>query len=194
MDEPAKLNLPFEFVPIDTERLRLRHYRLDDLDALHSWRSREDVTRYQDYDVQTREESQRSLERATARVTMAVQGDGFVWAIERRDDGQVIGDIILFLDSIEHALGEIGWTLHPDYQGKGYATEAARGVMKLAFETIGMHRIKANLDPRNHASEALCLRLGMRREAHYVEDFWSKGEWTDSYIYAILAREWRANQ
>jgi len=194
MHTPAHLNIPFEFEPIDTERLHLRRYRPDDLDALHSWRSREDVTRYQDYDVQTREESQRSLERAIARTRMAVQSDALVWAIERREDSRVIGDIILILDSIEHANGEIGWTLHPDFQGQGYAAEAARGVMKLAFESIGMHRIKANLDPRNHASEALCLRLGMRREAHNIEDFWSKGEWTDSYIYAILAREWRSGQ
>ena len=52
--------------------------------------------------------------------------------------------------------------------------------------------MRANLDPRNDASAALCRRLGMREEAHFVEDIWFKGEWADSAIYAILDREWRA--
>jgi RimJ/RimL family protein N-acetyltransferase len=115
-----------------------------------------------------------------------------VFAVERREDRQVIGDLILVFDSLEHAVAEIGWTLHPDFQGQGYATEAARTVIRLALDTIGFHRIKANLDPRNSASEALARRLGMRLEAHHIEDFWSKGEWTDSYIFALLEREWRA--
>jgi RimJ/RimL family protein N-acetyltransferase len=178
--------------PLESERLLLRRYTLDDLDAFASWRSREDVTRYQDYDVQTRDEATRSLRRALDRVQMSQEGDAMVFAVERREDRQVIGDLILVFDSLEHAVAEIGWTLHPDFQGQGYATEAARTVIRLALDTIGFHRIKANLDPRNSASEALARRLGMRLEAHHIEDFWSKGEWTDSYIFALLEREWRA--
>lgn len=192
MAEQKPLQLPYEFTePLQTERLILRRYRPTDFEAFFSWRSREDVTRYQDYDAQTREEAERSFTRAIDRYVMREQGDVLVWAMERRNDASVIGDLVLVLDDLQHSLAEIGWTLHPDYHGQGYATEAASAVMSVAFDTIGFHRIKANLDPRNHASEALCRRLGMRREAHYIEDFWSKGEWTDSYIYAILEREWR---
>jgi len=49
------------------------------------------------------------------------------------------------------------------------------------------------LDPRNHASAALCRRLGMREEARFVEDLWFKGSWGDTAIYAILDREWAAH-
>jgi aminoglycoside 6'-N-acetyltransferase len=69
-------------------------------------------------------------------------------------------------------------------------TEAAGAVLAVAFEQIGLRRVIANLDPRNVGSIALCRRLGMREEAYFVEDFWSKGEWTDTGIYALLAREW----
>jgi RimJ/RimL family protein N-acetyltransferase len=194
LGERRPINLPFDCTdPLVTERLLLRRYRPDDLDGFCSWRSREDVVRYQDYDVQTREQSERSLTRSIDRVKLAEEGDALVWAIERAVDHQLIGDLILVLDDIEHSVGEIGWTLHPDYQGQGYATEAARAVFRLAFDSIKLHRIKANLDPRNQASEALCRRLGMRLEAHHIEDFWSKGEWTDSYIFAITEREWRAS-
>jgi RimJ/RimL family protein N-acetyltransferase len=86
----------------------------------------------------------------------------------------------------------IGWTLHPDHGGRGYMTEAARALLRIAFAEIELHRVAADLDPRNASSIALCKRLGMREEAHFVEDAWSKGEWVDTLIYAILDREWAA--
>ena len=68
--------------------------------------------------------------------------------------------------------------------------EAARAVLELAFNELGLHRASAVLDPRNDSSAALCTRLGMREEAHFVEDAWFKGAWGDTAIYAILDREW----
>jgi aminoglycoside 6'-N-acetyltransferase len=70
-------------------------------------------------------------------------------------------------------------------------TEAARAVLDVAFGRLGLHRVRAVLDPRNHPSAALCTRLGMREEARFVEDLWFKGAWGDTGIYAILDREWR---
>ena len=80
----------------------------------------------------------------------------------------------------------------PRHAGRGYATEAARAVLRMAFEHYGLRRVVANLDARNDRSAALCERLGMRRETHRLGDFWSKGRWTDSYEYALLREEWRA--
>jgi RimJ/RimL family protein N-acetyltransferase len=84
--------------------------------------------------------------------------------------------------------------MHPDFTGRGYASEAARAVLELAFSTLGLHRVFAELDPRNDASIALALRLGMREEAHFVQDMWFKGAWADTGIYAILAEEWRSHR
>jgi RimJ/RimL family protein N-acetyltransferase len=81
--------------------------------------------------------------------------------------------------------------LDPRVAGRGIATEAARALVDLAFDHYGVHRVWAQLDARNEPSAALCERLGMRRESHKRRDFWSKGEWTDSYEYAVLAEEWR---
>ena len=94
--------------------------------------------------------------------------------------------------SVENRGAEIGWTLHPDFFGHGYAAEAARAILELAFGELGMHRVKAELDPRNDASIALCRRLGMREEAHFVENLWLGDEWGSTGIHAILAREWAA--
>jgi RimJ/RimL family protein N-acetyltransferase len=60
----------------------------------------------------------------------------------------------------------------------------------VAFETLGLHRVIAELDGQNDSSKALCSRLGMRAEAHLVEDLWFKGAWGDTAIYAMLEREW----
>ena len=60
----------------------------------------------------------------------------------------------------------------------------------MAFEDVGLHRVVGRLDGRNSASAGLLARLGMRREAHLVENEWVKGEWTDEVVYAMLDREW----
>ena len=66
-------------------------------------------------------------------------------------------------------------------------------MLGIAFDTMGLHRVIAELDPRNTPSVALCLRLGMRHEAHFVEEMMFKGQWADTGVYAILARQWRAS-
>jgi RimJ/RimL family protein N-acetyltransferase len=121
---------------------------------------------------------------------LAQDGDDLELAIQVDGVG-VVGHIYFKLVSVADLTGELGWALHRDHQGKGYATEAARAILAYAFESLGLHRVKAELDPRNGASIALCLRLGMREEAHFVEDMWFKGAWADTGVYAILDREWR---
>jgi len=105
-------------------------------------------------------------------------------------DGQVIGDLLVRGGQVADRQAEIGWALHPDFQGHGYATEAARELINLSFTDLRMHRVWAQLDPRNTASAKLCERLGMVREAQLRESRWAKGEWTDSAVYAILRSEW----
>jgi RimJ/RimL family protein N-acetyltransferase len=103
----------------------------------------------------------------------------------------VIGDCTLWRVSREHRLGEIGFVFHPDHQGRGYATEAGRELLRLAFAEHGCHRVIGRLEARNAASARVLERLGMRREAHLLENEWVKGEWQSELAYAILEHEWR---
>lgn len=112
--------------------------------------------------------------------------------IER--EGDVIGDVALWVTDDTGRCAEIGWVMRADAHGHGYATEAVRAVLDLAFGTYGLHRVAAQLDPRNTASARLCERVGMRREAHLRQDCFSKGEWTDTWIYGLLAEEWSATR
>jgi RimJ/RimL family protein N-acetyltransferase len=188
------VRLPYAFAtPVHTARLVLRLMSEDDVDDIHAYQSRAEVCRYLTFEPRTREEvAKKVAEYARAR---SLSGDGDFWqlAIERADDpGRVVGDVYFTIKSVANATGEIGWTLHPDFAGRGYMTEAAQAVLDIAFTELRLHRVSAELDPRNAASVALCRRLAMRAEAHHVEDLWFKGEWGDTAIYAILDREWAA--
>ena len=93
-----------------------------------------------------------------------------------------------------HGSVEFGICIAPTHQGRGYASEAVRGLMACIFGRLGRHRIHASVDPRNLASMAMLRALGLRQEARHRESLWFKGEWADDVIFAMLDREWRAQQ
>jgi len=179
--------------PIETARLLLRPFTLDDLDALHAIQSRPDVARYLYWEPRSREEVREALAARAGRTTLDAEGDTLVLALELRDSGAVIGDVNLQWLSAAHRQGEVGFVLHPDYHGHGYGREAAMAMLRLGFEGLGLHRIIGRCDARNDASARLMERLGMRREAHFRQNEVFKGEWGDEYVYALLAAEWAAN-
>jgi RimJ/RimL family protein N-acetyltransferase len=180
--------------PIETERLLLRPYRDDDFEALSAIQSRDDVTRWLPWPARTREQTRKSLEQKIAATEIVEDGDTFTPAIEIKETGALAGDVMLHATSHEHRAAEIGYLLHPDHQGKGYMTEACRPMLELGFTCFGMRRIYGRLEPRNPASARVLERLGMRKEAHFVENEWLRGEWQSEAIYALLAREWRELQ
>jgi RimJ/RimL family protein N-acetyltransferase len=188
------VRLPYVFaIRVRTARLVLRAMTDEDIDDIYAYQSRADVCRHLPFEPRTREEVAEKVAKYSA--ALALNGDGDFWqlAVERAGDpGRVIGDVYFTITSAANAAGEIGWTLHPQHAGRGYMTEAAGAVLAIAFNDLGLHRVRAVLDPRNDASVALCNRLGMREEAHFVEDLWFKGAWGDTAIYAILDREWAA--
>ncbi|WP_125776830.1 GNAT family N-acetyltransferase [Antribacter gilvus] len=189
MDEPGLEN-PFAFSgPITTARLSLRPMRESDVDSVHAYQSREDVCRYLLFEPRDHARVAEMVADYVAHDRLERTGDYLQIAVERRSDGAFLGDVYFQLKSVPNRTGEIGWTFHPDHHGSGYATEAARAVLGLAFGVLGLHRVVAELDPRNDASVAMCRRLGLREEAHFVRDLWFKGDWADTGVYAILAEE-----
>lgn len=176
--------------PMHTERLTLRPFAEGDLQALHAMQSDEEVVRYLYYGVRSLDEVRPSLARKMNGGSLATEGDGLAAAVVLRDTGELVADISLWLVSEGHAQGELGFVVHPAHQRKGYATEAARPMLDFAFNTVGLHRVSGRLEARNIASARVFEKLGMRREAHFVENEWVKDEWQSELVYAMLAREW----
>jgi len=175
---------------IRTERLLLRRFREDDLDRLADWQSRPEVSRFLYWEPRSREEAEAALTRRMTETHLEGDDDCLALAVERRDDGLLLGDASIWLRSAAHRQVEIGYVFHPDAGGKGYATEAARALLDLAFDDLNAHRVFARTDARNSASAALLRRLGMRQEAHFREAEIFKGAWGDELVFATLADEW----
>lgn len=176
--------------PVRTARLGLRPLTPADADALLRYRSRGDVCRYLPFAPMTREVVLARLAGDLGRTEISAEGQGLTLGAELVGTGELIGDVVLFFRSREHAGGELGYVFDPEFGGQGYATEACAAMLALAFDELGLHRVVARIDARNDASARLAARLGMRREAHLIGNEWFKGEWCDEFDYALLAEEW----
>ncbi|GAA0904828.1 GNAT family protein [Virgisporangium ochraceum] len=174
--------------PIRTPRLALRPFTRDDLDAVEAYVSDPDVVRFLYWEVATdRAAARRMLDGKIGHWSLNEPGQSLILAIE--SGGTLIGEVVLKWLSGEHRQGEVGFVVTPAHQGHGYAAEAARAMLALAFDDLGLHRVIGRCDARNKASASVLERLGMRREAHFVQNEIFKGEWGDEYVYAILADE-----
>ena len=178
--------------PLLTERLSLRPFREDDLDAFHTIQSRPDVVRYLYWEPRSRDEAREMLERRILQTAIEQEGQGLHLAADLLESPGLVGHFNLFFVSQDHRQGEIGFVVHPDHHGHGYGTEGARLMLRLGFEELGLHRIIGRCDARNAASARVMEHLGMRREGHLIENEWVKGEWTDEFVYAMLEEEWKA--
>ena len=178
--------------PIATERLLLRPFESDDYEPLLAILSNPEVMRFLESGPEGPDEVRASLETKLNRTALRREGDWLQLAVVPREGGTMVGFVTLIWVSREHRQGEIGFIFHPDHHGRGYATEATEAVLPLAFDGLDLHRVIGRCDARNLASARLLERLGMRREAHLIENEVIKGAWTDELVYALLDREWRS--
>lgn len=172
---------------IATARLVVREFTGDDLVALHAIISLPEVVRYQTEDPTDEDGTRAVLERireaAGARPRLV-----FDFAVVH--GGELVGRVGM-KRAADSRLATLWFEVAPAHHGRGYATEAARALLGFAFEDVGLHRVAGDCDPRNPASARVMERLGMRREAHLVQNVFIKGEWCDSVVFAMLASQWR---
>jgi RimJ/RimL family protein N-acetyltransferase len=180
--------------PIETARLHLRPLVEADFEDFSAYDSMPDVARYLYWEPRGPAESREAFDAHLHRTALDGEGDALVLGIVWREVGKVVGHVSLGWVSSDHQSGEIGFIVSPAYQGHGLAMEAAEVMLGLGFDGLQFHRMFGRCDGRNLASARLMERLGMRREAHLVENEYVKGEWTDELIYAMLDREWQARQ
>jgi RimJ/RimL family protein N-acetyltransferase len=175
---------------LETPRLRLRLFTEADLPAFVAYRNDEAVARYQGWATPyTLAQAQAFL----AEMAQNPPGTPGVWcqlAIERRTDASLLGDCAFHL-SKDARQAEIGCTLARPYWSAGYAGEAVRRLLAYLFGDLRLHRVYANCDVENLAAARTLEQLGLRREAHFVENLWFKGRWSSEYWYALLASEWQ---
>jgi RimJ/RimL family protein N-acetyltransferase len=170
---------------IQTPRLTIRRFQPSDLEPFVAYRNLPEVARWQTWTDYPLERGKQLLAELETRESFTPDKP-FQLAVQL--ENTLIGDLYCKLDSAGQQ-AEIGFSFAPAFQGKGYASEAVRGLLGHLFTVVGLHRVFAITDPHNTASRKLLERVGMRLEGHMKESLWFKGEWADDLFFAILHRE-----
>jgi len=174
---------------LKTQRLYLRRFLESDADDIYEYLSSPEVTKYEPYHPKTLEES---IEIAKDRST----DDRFL-AICLQENNKVIGNIYLAKQEPDYIdTFSLGYVMNPNYQKKGYATEASNAILDYVFHQKNAHRVVAHCNVLNENSWRLLERLKLRREATMRQNIYFKLDesgnpiWSDSYMYAILKEEY----
>jgi RimJ/RimL family protein N-acetyltransferase len=174
---------------IETPRLILRELGDKDAPAVQAYAGDPEVVRFLDWGPNTPGDTVRFL--AVARAARdAVPRTVYHLAIVLKAADRLIGGCRIEIRNAASGAGDLGYVLGRPHWGQGFTTEAIRALVGFGFEHLALHRIWATCDVRNAASARVLEKLGMTREGHLRHDVRWKGEWRNSYLYAILETEW----
>ncbi|HDR3908365.1 GNAT family protein [Bacillus toyonensis] len=170
---------------ITTERLIIRPFKGTDLQDVFAIYNNDDTCKYLLHNKWTLEDMQKRFDKKLVNNVLTTESILSLAVIYKT---KVVGDLSVWYTDMKDTV-EIGYSFLNEVAGRGLATEAVSSLVFKLFDEFNVHRIQANLDARNTASQKLCERIGMRKEAHFIQDYWSKNEWTDSLVYGMLSSD-----
>jgi ribosomal-protein-alanine N-acetyltransferase len=177
---------------LSTKRLLLRDFTEDDWPAVLAYQSDPRYLRFYPWTRRTAEDVQAFVQTFLDQQQQQPRCK-FQLAVTLRSEGRhLIGNCGLRQDSLDAPQADLGFELDPAHWGHGYATEAARALLRFGFEEWGLHRIWAHCLAENTASARVLEKIGMTCEGRQRESQWFKGRWWDTLLYATLEQEWRA--
>lgn len=171
---------------LKTKNYKIRAFERNDLVSFATYRSDENVAKYQSWTDYSYEDAVTLFENMDYSQFGTV-GQWYQLAIVSPDNEELVGDLALHFKDEEQV--EIGFTVSPKHQRKSVGYEAVSTLLSYLFNDLSKHRVVATTDTKNVASYKLLEKVGFRREAHFVENIFFKGSWGDEYQYAILHSE-----
>jgi RimJ/RimL family protein N-acetyltransferase len=175
---------------LSTERLILRDFVDGDWPAVLAYQRDPRYLRFYEADHRTPEEVQAFVRRFIAQQSETPR-QRHQPAIVLRDIGQLIGNVGIRIRSAGAYQADIGYEIDPKHWGHGYASEAARRIVRFGFEELHLHRITAHCLAENGASARVLQKVGMHLEGRMRDSEHFKGRYWDTLHYAILEEEWR---
>jgi ribosomal-protein-alanine N-acetyltransferase len=173
--------------PVETERLILREFTAADESDIREYGGDPIVAQYVDWGPNTPDTTHAVLA-SRLRDQLTWPRDEVDLAAELRSTRKVIGSISLRVSVVGRTRSaNYGYAFNRAYWNMGYATEASRALLRVAFATLQLHSVTATCDVRNIGSWRVMEKVGMHRERTLERDVLQKGEWRDSYEYAILS-------
>lgn len=180
-------SLELNFTPfpeLKTERLVLRRILMEDAQALFEMRSDERVMQFLD---RPRAKNISDVENLIRLIDHDIENNiGITWGVSLTGTSRLIGTMGFWNITKAHFRAEIGYLLHPDFQGKGLMKEAAKKTIDFGFREMGLHSIEANINPNNLRSAKMLENCGFVKEAHFRENYYYDGKFLDSVIYSLL--------
>ena len=179
------LEIKFDKFPVfETERLFLRQIIAEDANDMFELRTNERVLRYTDRPKM--KNIQEAVDLIKTISDAFENNNGIAWSIDSKETMKTAGHITYWKIIKEHHRAEIGYTLFPEYWGKGLMTEAINKVIDFGFSKMKLHSIEANVNPNNLPSIKLLERIGFKREAYFKENYFFDGKFLDSAIYSLI--------
>ncbi|MBH0172264.1 GNAT family N-acetyltransferase [Fictibacillus sp. 23RED33] len=174
---------------LHTKRISFREMVAEDWINVHKYASQEIVSQYQPWGPNDENDSITYVNEVINDAKKNPRGR-YAFATVENQSQMLIGAGELLITSLTNRVGEIGYVIHPDYWGKGFATETGQLLLKFGFEVLQLHRIFATCDPRNRASEKVLMKLDMKLEGKMRETIMLKDGWRDSLLFSMLEHEW----
>jgi RimJ/RimL family protein N-acetyltransferase len=174
-------------------RLILRRFRAEDIATFVRYRADPAVARFQSWENFSEADGLEFLA-AMNRQHPDTPGEWFQFAVELAATGAMIGDCALHALSESPREVEIGFTLAPEFQGHGYATEAVARILDYVFGPLTKERAIAITDVRNAPSIAVLERLGFMQDTTPREPVLFKREPCEEYLYGLRRELWSANR
>ncbi len=175
-------------ITLETERLTLRTPTLADVEAITAFANDPECS-WGGYGIPhpcSDEDSEAWVRKGGKKLD---EEAGYAFLLVRKEDGAIIGDVQLNRDAPRN-VGDIGYIVGKEHRGAGYAEEAARELLRFAFEDIELHRVYATCWRSNERSAHILEKLGFTREGVLREHALKWGKYEDDVYYGLLRREW----
>lgn len=170
---------------LNTERLVLRNYKLEDWERVHIYGSNPDFSKYELWGPNSLDDTHKFVGDMHKQAETNPRFK-FDLAICLKDSGLLIGGCGIRRETEQSNVANLGWAINPEFQSKGYATEAARLLIEFGFKELGLAVIYATCDTRNIASFKVMEKLGMKKVGFIKGEKEIKGHVRDSYRYEVL--------
>jgi len=175
-------------VVLDTDRLWLRDVRASDIDAFQAYMQPEPYWRHSPIDPPTPESVSALVNGFLRSHAQKPRLDYFLAAVDKRSD-DFVGEACLRVRGGASRQGAVGWGVVDGKTGRGFATEIGRALLRLAFETLDLHRVDAQCRAENQASRRIMAKIGMREEGVWRDNLFVRGAWWSTVQCAILATD-----
>lgn len=169
---------------LETERLILRPFQMEDAKHIFEIRSNEYVMKFMDSSFHgSIEDSEKFV---ADNIKNQEEGNGFFWAIINKESGEFMGDFSIWNVDQKNNRGQIGYSLKKQYWKLGFMTEAMKEILLYGFKELGLHSYEANINPMNEGSRKCLEKIGFNKEAYFRENYFFEGKYLDSEIYCLI--------